>query len=331
MSNRFLGLTLLCAASLLSACGDDDDAPVDGGSSDTGIADANLPDAGPVDAGDADAGLSDAGTDAGPVDGGPSEVVLRFSPRVGTAPFSCTDTYMLGTPAAEAEPVDFRLYVHDVRLVDAAGGEAPVTLADNAFQNMGVALLDFEDASGGCNQGDAETNSEIRGTVPAGDYVGVAFRVGIPFAINHEDLTSLPSPLNRTSLFWSWRSGHLFVAGVSRTIVAAGGAAPDAGLPGPNEHYTHIGSTMCVGDPAMGTPVTSCARPNRAAIALGAFDATTDEIIVDFGALKASVNVADNIGCHSSTDVCSGPFAALGIDWSTGGETPDTQTVFRVE
>jgi uncharacterized repeat protein (TIGR04052 family) len=242
----------------------------------------------------------------------------------------------MGSPAVEAQPVDLRFYVHDVRLVTDGGSEVPLALTDGPFQRMGVVLLDFEDATGTCDQGDAATNAEIRGTVPAGDYVGIRFRIGVPFELNHLDLTSLPSPLNRTSLFWSWNLGHIFFAGTTRTVVGAGGGgvdagAPDAGVPGPNDHFTHVGSTMCVGDPAMGVPVTSCARPNRASIELADFDAATDEIVVDLAAAKADVDISDNAGCHSFSDACAAPFEALGLDWSTGGATPATQTVFRVE
>ncbi|MFO0683196.1 MAG: metallo-mystery pair system four-Cys motif protein [Sandaracinus sp.] len=273
--------------------------------------------------------------DAGaPTDGGPGEVVLRFTPRVGSEAFSCTGTYMMGSPATEAQPVDLRLYVHDVRLVTAAGEEVPVTLADNDFQRMGVALLDFEDGTGSCNQGDAETNAEIRGTVPDGEYTGVRFRVGIPFDLNHVDLTTLPSPLNRTSLFWGWAFGHLFFAGVTRTVAVGPGidaAGEDAGAPVAYEHVTHLGSTMCEGDPAMGIPVTSCARPNRPSISLSGFDAATDSIVVDLGAVKAHVDVAHGASCHSFQPDCAFPFDALGLNWATGSETPTTQTVFRVE
>ncbi|AKF04835.1 MbnP family copper-binding protein [Sandaracinus amylolyticus] len=270
-----------------------------------------------------DAGSGDAGapTDAYvPSDAGPRDVVVRFVPRVGSEAFDCESTYTMGSPAVLASPVDFRFYVHDVRLVDARGEEVALAMSEDDFQHMGVALIDFEDATGTCDSGDAETRDTIRGTVPAGDYVGLRFRIGVPFALNHADLTSLPSPLNRTSLFWSWRGGHLFFSGVTRT-------AGDA----PNTHFTHVGSTMCSGDPAMGMPVTGCARPNRPSIDLDGFDPESDAIIVDLAEVKADVDVATGAGCHSFTDACAFPFDALGLNWSTGSETPSTQTVFRVE
>jgi uncharacterized repeat protein (TIGR04052 family) len=282
----------------------------------------------PLDAGPGDGGPADAGTDApAEEDAGPADVVIRFDGRVGAQDFACGSTYSLGTPARDAEPVDFRFYVHDVRLLTEDGTEVPVTLATNPFQAMGVALIDFEDGTGACAYGDAETNAEIHGTAPSGDYTGVAFRVGVPFELNHVELTSLPSPLNRTSLFWSWRGGHLFLSAMTRTAVMPD---PDAGVGDFNEHATHVGSTMCMGNPEMGMPVTACARPNRPEIRLTGFDPTTTTIVADFAEIKADDDVAGE-SCHSFTPSCAFSFDALGLNWSTGSLTPTTQTVFYAE
>lgn len=295
-------------ASCLVACTYDAGAPPDAGT----------PDAGPADTGPGDAPVEDAG---------PADVVIRFDGRVGTEDFACGTTYSLGTPARDAEPVDFRFYVHDVRLLTADGTEVPVALATSDFQAMGVALIDFEDGSDACIYGDAETNAEIHGTVPSGDYTGIAFRLGIPFEMNHVELTSLPTPLNRTSLFWSWRGGHLFMSAMTRTAVMAN---PDAGVGDFVEHATHVGSTMCMGNPEMGMPVTSCARPNRPEIRLIGFDPTTTAIVADFAEIKADDDVAGE-SCHSFTPNCAFSFDALGLNWATGSMTPTTQTVFSAE
>ncbi len=294
-----------------------------------------------------DAGVTgtDAGADApmpvdvGPLDAGTESVVIRFDARVGTQPFACGSTYTLGTPARTAEPVDFRFYAQDVRLIAADGTEVTVDLDDSDFQAREVALLDFEDGTGACAYGDTERNTEIRGTVPAGDYTGVVFRVGIPFELNHVDLTSLPSPLNRTSLFWGWRFGHLFLSAMSRA--ATEGPAPvdafdpDAGVDAGTitafvEHATHVGSTGCTGNPEAGEPVTSCSRPNRAEIRLTGFDPATATIIADFGEIKADDDVTGE-SCHSFSPDCAYAYDALGMNFATGSLTPTTQTVFRVE
>ncbi len=273
---------------------------------------------------------------------GPQPVTINFGAAVGAMPFRCGDRYMVGTPAAQADVVDLRFYVHDVRMVRADGTEAPVALTASAWQHEGVALIDFENGAGACDQGDAETNTALVGTVAPGAYVGLRFKVGVPFAMNHVDLTSLPSPLNRSSLFWSWNSGHIFFAATIRAAatrpVTLDGGLADAAAPGDlgsvmvmNDHFTHVGSTGCMGSPATGTPVTSCAKPNRPEIAFAAFDPSRQRVVVDLAVVKAGVDVTANAGCHSSVPACTPSFRALGLDWATGAADAATQTAFRVE
>ena len=88
------------------------------------------------------------------------------------------------------------------------GYEAPVALDDDGiFQSDGVALIDFEDGTGACTQGDDATNLELRGSVQAGTYTGIKLRIGVPLSANHQDPTTQPSPLNESSLVWSWNAG----------------------------------------------------------------------------------------------------------------------------
>jgi hypothetical protein len=139
-------------------------------------------------------------------------VTLNFEGMVGDQPFSCTESYRLGTAETMAMPTDFRLYVSDVALIDAEGNAVPLTLEqDGKWQYDTVALLDFEDRTGTCANGTPETRTQVVGTVPAGDYQGVQFTVGVPFDLNHDDATLAPSPLNLTSLWWNWRGGYKFL------------------------------------------------------------------------------------------------------------------------
>ena len=96
--------------------------------------------------------------------------------------------------------------MHDVRLVDADGGEWPVTLDDDdLWQTDAVALLDFEDKTGTCANGTTPTNTVVKGTYDTGhdtvDFTGLRFKVGVPFALNHGDAATAPSPLNLSGLF----------------------------------------------------------------------------------------------------------------------------------
>lgn len=237
-------------------------------------------------------------------------VTITFVPVVGAQPFACGQTYAgVGTTAASVTPTDFRLYVHDVRLVRADNSEEPVTLEqDGLWQYQNVALLDFEDGTGGCGNGTAQTHTALTGTAAYGAYTGIRYRLGLPFALNHGDPTTAPSPLNVTALFWSWNSGYKFLR-LDHTVDPAGT---------PSTHLLHLGSTGCNGATAT-TPPTACTEENIAEIALTGFDPRSGHIVADVAAVLAtsdlSVDAGGPPGCMSGTTdpECGALFAKLGL------------------
>jgi len=256
-------------------------------------------------------------------------VELRFAARVGAEAFACDKTFsgVGATAATRIQPLDFRLYVHDVRLVEGDGTEWPVTLEqDRLWQRDDLALLDFEDKSGTCANGTVETNTSVRGTYDVGHldvaFTGVRFVVGVPFALNHGDAATASSPLNLSGLFWSWQAGYKFMR---LDMKVEGGA-------GINLHIGSMGCTLGEGT----TTVGSCEAPNRAEVALDGFDPTSDTIVIDYGAMVAGLDLADDQGgapgCMSGTQdpECVAIFDHLGIDIATGLPKAG-QTAFRVE
>ncbi len=248
------------------------------------------------------------------------DVELSFAAVVGTEAFVCGNTYNnLGANDTSLVLSDFRFYVQEVELKNAAGAWVPVQLEENSFQNSGVALLDFEDDCG--ELGDPELNDSVRGTVPAGDYDGLRFKMGVPFEINHVNSATAPSPLNLTSLFWNWQGGYKFLR-------------IDSGQFSETDWRMHLGSTGCVGD-AMAGGVTECANGNRVEVEFGAFDAGASTVVADYAELVEGAaldqNMAVDAGCMSKpADTDCGPlFANLGLPF---GETPaGTQQFFSAE
>ncbi|MBK9647034.1 MAG: metallo-mystery pair system four-Cys motif protein [Deltaproteobacteria bacterium] len=176
-------------------------------------------------------------------------VTVRFEATVGEEAFSCSTQHTgVGATGATLEAFDNRLYVHELTLLDADGGEHPVTLTDDGmWQVQNVALLDFEDKSGACANGTAEMNGVLIGTVAAHDTVAVRFTLGLPFELNHQDPATAPSPLNLSAFFWTWESGYKFWRFDGRTTAA------------PEGFFFHLGSTGCETD--TDGAVTSCSRP----------------------------------------------------------------------
>jgi uncharacterized repeat protein (TIGR04052 family) len=283
----------------------------------------------PDDAGASDAGVSDgsSGTDAETdLDAGPPApraVTIRFKAEVSGQDFACGQTYAnQGSTSVSATPSDLRFFVQDLRLINSAGEDVPVSVATRSpWQMPEVALVDFENGQGACVNGNPETNVEITGTVPAGTYTGVAFRNGIPPALNHGNPATAPAPLsNAPGTLWTWLSGYKFILAELSQVVGAG-QIPGLGL-------VHIGSTACSGNPQQGT--VTCARPNRNEVRLANFNPDTNVVVVDLGTIHAQTDISQDAQCHSSGTFCAAPFASLGVDFATG-QALATQTAFHVE
>lgn len=251
------------------------------------------------------------------------EYAVKFAAVVGEQDFACGEMYSaIGTTQATVTPLDFRFYVHDVKLVAADGSLVPLTLKTNDYQYKNVAMLDFEDGTGDCDQGDSSTNDQIVGTALEADYVGLEFTLGVPADMNHVALDSQPSPLNKTALFWGWKLGHIYFAAASRGTTSSSTVTAD--------HVTHIGSTGCVGDPENGMPVTSCEKENRRTYRIDG-NIESKSVVVDFKAVKANADVMVAPGCHSFTaDTCAGMFESMGLDFDTGGAGA-SQSVFSMQ
>lgn len=258
------------------------------------------------------------------------QLTLAFEARVGDAPFSCSSLATgMGTTSATVEPLDFRIYVHDVRLLRADGSEVPLLLVDDGkWQSSGVALLDFEDKTGSCRNGTPDLNTALRGTAPAGEYVGLKLKIGVPFALNHADSTTLASPLNLSSLYWDWNAGHKFARIDGR--LAGSTAAPTEAT----AFNIHLGSLQCRG---AANAITDCSRPNIGEVELRGFDPTAKTILVDYKALVAKSDLTRDLGgasgCMAEADdpECPPILAHLGVRPTSGQPDATQQALFRVE
>ena len=282
-------------------------------------------------------------------------VTINFRAVVGEQPFACGQRYPgIGTTGATVMPSDFRLYVSELAMLDAAGNATPVSLEqDGKWQFEQVALLDFEDKSGPCANGTAETRDVVVGSVPAGSYTGIRFSLGVPFELNHQDATIAPSPLNLTTLFWTWQGGYKFFRvdlEPDRMAMGPMGAPKPEGAPAEKPHGApsghgaadassgwaiHLGSTGCQAASQMQAPA-ACANPNRPTVELMPFEVGSSVVLVDLAALLAGTNVEVNqpesaFGCMSAPNDsdCAGIMGALGLPF--GGAESAGQTLFRVQ
>ena len=220
-------------------------------------------------------------------------VTLNFAAKVFDEEFACGKTYTKqGSAETEVTPGFLRFYVSNVRLITKSGQEVPATLAEvSPWQGGGVALLDFEDGTGSCSQGNAELRTKIEVLAPKGDYAGVAFSTAVPEELNHEDPTTLPAPLQASVMMWGWGLGYKFLVA---ELVEPFGTEDNPG----GEAQFHLGSAGCVVAPSASggsAPVEGdieCIANNYNDIRLETFDSSTDTIVMDVGAVFKDVDLS---------------------------------------
>ena len=259
------------------------------------------------------------------------DIALTFDARVGDVPAACgTPLTGLGTGSTSGELADARFFASSVQLHRTGGDWVDLALADSDWQGDGIVLLDFEDGTAGCaDSGTSETNAMIEGLAPGGDYDGLRFDVGVPFALNHVDAATAPTPRNAPGMFWVWQGGYKFLR---VDLIVDGGEVPRWNM--------HIGSTGCASAAPTEAPTDACERPNLATVELLDLDLTgVDTIDLDLGALVAAADVAADTpdsppGCMSSPtepSECGPVFGALGLDFADGTcvDGCAAQAVFR--
>lgn len=259
-------------------------------------------------------------------------VALHFDARVGEQPFACGKSYDdQGANHSRITPSDLRFYVTAIELLDASGRATPLQLdQDGLWQYRDVVLLDFENGSGPCRNGNPGMHTVVGGTVPPGDYRALRFTVGLPFDLNHADTTLAPSPLNLTAMFWSWQAGYKFF----KLDMITDGPARDRrnASPAPAGFPVHLGSTECKAVTRT-SPATSCTNSNRVTVFLSPFDVERHVVSLDLASLLADSDIVKQTagtapGCMAAPDDadCTGVMGAFGLPFA--GRPAGTQRVF---
>ena len=235
-----------------------------------------------------------AGCQEDPVgDQGPIEVEVQFKAMVGDDIFQCGVTYSdQGATQSAVAFTDLRFYVYDVSLIDRDGESVRLELTqDGIWQHDMITLLDFED---GCENGNSALNGTVRGQVPAGQYRGLTFSVGVPPELNSNEtmLEGRGSPLNLNAMFWSWRSGYKYLR-------------LDTDLP---FFRVHLGASACDDE-------FSCEEPNIATFTFDRFDHESDQVSLDIQTLLSDSDLTQNT--EDTAPGCMGQ-----------GDDPDCQKIY---
>ncbi len=240
----------------------------------------------------------------------PANVAIPFAPVFGAHAIDCADD------DSGPKLTDLRFYVSDIKLITASGEAVDLQLEpDGIWQQNELALLDFENGAGACENGTTATNAAVRGSARSADYRGLQFVIGVPFELNHADPLQADAPLGDAAMHWHWRAGYKFLRAGLRT--------PGDGF------WIHLGSTGCQGTVQN---ITGCRAPNRVSVSLEEFVPGRDTVEIDLGSLVTSDDLADAVktDCSSSPaeTACEASFRALGLDLASGAVV-DQQRLFR--
>lgn len=254
------------------------------------------------------------------------KVRIVFNAQVAGRPFACGATYdNIGSSHAQVTPLDLRFFVSRTELLTPDGAAVALSLdQDGIWQYRNLALLDFEDGTAGCLNGNAGINNQILGTVPAGRYTGLRFQLGVPFELDHIPAATAPSPLNTAAMFWSWQDGFKFLRVEVATVASSHHA---------NGFPIHVGSTGCAVLGFGDAPAEECAHPNRATVSFRTFDIDHDTVVFDLARLLAGADLESPSPVHSpgcmsfsGTAACVAPMRALGLPFD--GAPATEQSVF---
>ena len=223
---------------------------------------------------------------------------ISFELKLNKKSFSCSEAVEGWTLT------DFRFFVSNILI----NGNAASLVADNLWQTNRVALLDFEDGTGSCSNGDSKINTHIKISkhIKTGDVL--EFDIGVPFDQNHANPVKANGPLRNMSMHWSWRTGYKFIRFGAKNLEG-------------ESLNVHLGSTGCVGEM---TDVEHCIYPNRAKVKLNVVDPQKAILIHMDRFLFAPRDLADlRWGCMSERDDvgCEPVFKALGLGKDQDGVT----------
>lgn len=237
----------------------------------------------------------------------------------GDAHVGCVEPFALNDDEEPSFHVkDLRLFVHDVELKAKGGDWTPLEMKNDGEWSDGVVtLLDYEDGGNHCSEGGTLfQNHVVRGSLPAGDYESIRFRIGVPHELNHGDVTTAAPPLNVSSMFWVWQRGYKF-ARIELLREVEGEMKP---------WLFHLGSTGCESPAPTAAPEVPCAKTNSPQITLDQFDPTSDQIALDLRALLRDLDLDMNTeetpsGCMSMPSEsleCSPLYDNLNLDFASG-------------
>jgi len=176
----------------------------------------------------------------------------------------------------------FQFFVSDVELKNRQGEWRKFSLAITPDQTEEVALL------GSTCQNSESENWQLIFDEPMelASFQAIRFSLGVPFEQNHLNPLLQASPLNVSSMFWIWQTGHKFVR-IEMNDESA-------------DWLFHLGSTGCKSPSVMRAPNNTCLYPNLFQMEVTL--ASSNNIAFDLAKLLGNVDLSMETSCQSEQE-----------------------------
>lgn len=218
-------------------------------------------------------------------------VILEFSPVFEGKSIECKKA--IDIHKSKWIVNQFQFYVSDVELQDKEARWHKAVFKVTPEQTENVALLGTT-----CQASESENwklffkdSNELAYTK------AIRFSLGVPFEQNHLNPLEQPSPLNVSSMFWVWQTGHKF--------------ARIEMMNGSEDWIFHLGSTGCKSASVMRAPNDACLYPNLYSIELPLNQ--SNRVAIDLANLLGNIAPSIETSCQSEQDnlACQTLFAHL--------------------
>lgn len=202
---------------------------------------------------------------------------ITFSPTFEQQLLQCEKEYNLDNSQWKLSQLYF--YISQIYLQDSQGNWQSHSLKNTPLQSKNVALL------GQNCRGTQKENWRLifEESLVLSDFKKIKFSLGVPFELNHLNPLTQESPLNDSSMFWVWQTGHKFIR------LEMDSEADD--------WVFHLGSTGCKSASVMRAPNEACLYPNLYSFEVEISD--PQPLIFDLSLLTQGVKLSSKASCQS--------------------------------
>jgi len=252
--------------------------------------------------------------------------VLTFQTRFEQQNLSCDQTVKYNDTWLELSQI--QLYLSDFSIKSEQGEWQTLTMTTSPYQTSNVALL-------GLSCGENKTGKDnwqvtFTDNVNLATASGIRFKLGVPFELNHLNPLTQPSPLNVSSMFWGWQTGHKFMRLEMLTKQMTTVKTSEQQQQG--NWLFHLGSTGCSAPSVVRAPKQACKYANVVDVELALVQQSNNKqtiVTIDLSRLLSGISLTAEQSCQSarSDKSCQQLFQRLGLIDNSGAG----QQLFKVK